>query len=345
MSTPAPDRIPVTCSSCERSMSVPAKQAGRRVKCPECGTSNLIPEPDAAPVYELSSKEIPKQAMPDLTVQKQIYRIRNVSERPPAPEWTFFTHVFDFPWRTRSALIHWLKLTGLMIGPALCLALNLWLYEELGSRSLLPIGFLFMGELAFITTALAYAANSASRILQETTAGADQVEDWADGEWRDWSLELLSTGYVFLFAVLAGYVIAQPLRSFLNDSTYLNLLTGLPFLVFPVFWLSTVDSGAIWLPWSPMVAQSLVRIPKHWLLFYGLTAGVTTATLGLLLLIFHWYPWAVCVLLAPVVSTFVFLYARLLGRMAWKITADATERQPEEPEADEEEDAEPDEEA
>jgi len=41
----------------------------------------------------------------------------------------------------------------------------------------------------------------------------------------------------------------------------------------------------------------------------------------------------------------VFLYARLLGRMAWKITADATERQPEEPEADEAEEAEPDEEA
>lgn len=324
-SSPAPQRITVSCETCDREMSVPAKHAGRKVRCPDCGSMNAIPflpvNPDAADGDGLADDMLSdeqRQALRRDAARQQL----DIKLAEP-PKSLFFSHVFDFPWRTRSALFHWIKLTLLMLGPALSIAVDLWLFSELGGRSLLPIGFLFMAELAVSAVSFSYAANTAGRILQETSAGADAVEDWMDGEWRDWALEMMVLGYAIALSGLLSYLLSQPIVMAIGFNPVL-LLQG---LIFPVMWMSVLDADFVLLPWSPMVLRSLVQIPRQWLLFLLLANVLSFSAIGLLVGIGYWNPWVSCALLPAVSSTLVFIYARLLGRLAWFMSEEASRRQ------------------
>jgi hypothetical protein len=79
--------VPITCSGCSATMSAPDSFIGKRVSCPRCKTSFVIPDPKAATDFEVvedeplpvaevldddpppapAAKPVPKPAMPVAT--------------------------------------------------------------------------------------------------------------------------------------------------------------------------------------------------------------------------------------------------------------------------------------
>jgi hypothetical protein len=51
--------VPITCSGCSATMSAPDSFIGKRVSCPRCKTSFVIPDPKAAQDFEVVEDEEP----------------------------------------------------------------------------------------------------------------------------------------------------------------------------------------------------------------------------------------------------------------------------------------------
>jgi hypothetical protein len=86
-----------------------------------------------------------------------------------------------------------------------------------------------------------------------------------------------------------------------------------------VFDLSALESGSAFMPYSRLIWRSLVNLCWAWLLFYGLTIGVGLALGKALELAYSRAPWLALLAAGPALATLVLIYARLLGRLAWRI--------------------------
>ena len=143
-------------------MTPRAKHAGRKVKCPDCDTLNPIPSLETiqeqqrekerlygvtAPVehepYRLSAPvERAEPSIGFFAVREQIRR----EEIPDPPKWTFFSGVFDFPWRHPQTLARWAWLTLGISLLGLMWAASWWIYSEYGWAGLLGMIFLMLAE-------------------------------------------------------------------------------------------------------------------------------------------------------------------------------------------------------
>ncbi len=74
-----------------------------------------------------------------------------------------------------------------------------------------------------------------------------------------------------------------------------------------------------------MAMRSLKRLPGIWFLFYLISVVVVCLLGGLWTLLAMNASFAAGLTFGPVVATMVFVYARLMGRLAWKIGDDASE--------------------
>lgn len=74
-------------------------------------------------------------------------------------------------------------------------------------------------------------------------------------------------------------------------------------------------------PWSAPILLSLFRRPASWLVFYLLSGALAvTLILPTLFVAFFVHPLVALVYFAPAAAAAIFIYARLLGRLAWRIS-------------------------
>jgi hypothetical protein len=138
-------------------------------------------------------------------------------------------------------------------------------------------------------------------------------------DWRDWFYNLLFLLYIAALASVASIGagwLTNALGAAPGISWAARVAAG--FAAFPFLMLSALESGTALFPVSAPICRSLFRLPLAWLVFYFQTSVwlailVTIAVLGLL------WPYTVILLLAPAVAAYIFIYARLLGRLGWLI--------------------------
>lgn len=336
-STDTPEYLAAICGVCGTRVTPKAKHAGRKVKCPDCYTPIPIPtleqhqqrraeevlhkpiQPKQTTGYTLREQiEIPE---PRMSFAREQARIRRV-KRPKPPKSTFFSNVFEFPWKTSDALSRWICLTiGLTLN-GLIWSINMWMLNEYGSGGMIGVGFFLLAQIAFATWSLAYAASCSFAIIQDTASGLHQIEGWSDEGLRDWMSELVAALCAFLVSGFVSYIPAKLL------SYGIGVLTPQLFLIhallFPAALLSSLDSRSLLLPWSDMIFRSLSRIPGHWLLCYFLIGLIWVSVGGVLLAAALFSYWLGGLLSGPLLASAIFISARLLGRLGWKIGDDAS---------------------
>jgi hypothetical protein len=177
----------------------------------------------------------------------------------------------------------------------------------------------FAASIMFGVCVLAYAARCVLVVVQETGLGQDEIV-WPEEPYTDW------LGHAVLFLELLGIwlapaaMTARMLRNvWLPDEAALRVLLlagpGL-WLFFPIGLFSSLSAQSRWVPFRWTIFRCFLRIAPTSFGFYVLTAPL------LCIAVVPWYyalfgGQTVLLPLAAVVSAAaLFIYARLLGRLA-----------------------------
>jgi hypothetical protein len=99
------------------------------------------------------------------------------------------------------------------------------------------------------------------------------------------------------------------------------LLVGLCALVlYPVFELSSLEAGSPLVPLSLPVLQSIAKHPFGWFVCYAVSFAMANALWALARLAWRDPPYVTVLIVAPLAAWALFLYAWLLGQLAYLIS-------------------------
>lgn len=170
------------------------------------------------------------------------------------------------------------------------------------------------------TLVLAYAAQCFGVVVEETAAGLDEIV-WPSEPPTEWMGRAVLLGWqVLVWLAPLGLLLRALKPAFVKEEPWLIVvLVGvILWLFFPIGVLSALTGGSRWAFFKPKLLLGLSHIPVTALGFYALTPLLLAAGL---------YPWYFAVrgsaLLVPVAALVgaaaLLIYARLLGRVAWRL--------------------------
>jgi len=102
------------------------------------------------------------------------------------------------------------------------------------------------------------------------------------------------------------------------------LFLGSMIVFFPIILLSQLEVGSPFGISSARVLASLVRLPFTWLFFFAELTALAAGWIGLTFLVDMFVP-VLDVLTTPLFVAALFLAARLLGRLGWKLAESTPE--------------------
>jgi hypothetical protein len=258
----------------------------------------------------------PTKDEPDYLALAKARGIVQREVRMYVPRWTFFSGVWKFAWQGPN-MTRW---TMMAIGLAACGAILIPIAQLMQGGPSLAMPLLAMIGAAMLLVTLSCAAAFFLAAVQDTADGLAQVQESTLPDWDQWFFSLLSLlslailsgalGYPFVFVEEVGPA-AIPICSM---------------IFFPVLVLSAMECESFLIPFSPPVLRSLLRQWPVWLAFYFISTllisawGAATA-FGLL----H-VPYLSAIASGLALSAAVLIYARLLGRVAWRITGASPRR-------------------
>ena len=271
------------------------------------------------PAEERTGLQDPPYAMSVLETLAEIRR----AEIPDPPKILFFSNVFEFPWSTPSALLKWSFLTFQMLLTLLLAAFLIYLRREFGTVGFIAIGFMALGQFALLGWAFSYAAACGMSIMTDTSAGNDEVLGWPDGGLIDWCMDMLTLALLSAFAGLGAYLLTLPIS--FATGTLIPYIFFFHALLLPFFILAGLDADSIWLPVSKMVTQSLRTVSLAWIKVTVLLNLVVVVVAGVVFALADVNEFAAAFVAAPIIAAAIFIYFRLLGRMAYTIAQHAPE--------------------
>lgn len=327
---PSPTII-VECPHCHERLETVAGNRPGQVECTFCQASVPVPARDAhknwkqRPVKPRSPQEIGTyQAAPaskPTPLRMHLFdRLAEIRSEPiPAPpRWTFFSGVFNFPWRS-DVLPRWIWLSiGLAVPSLIAMLLATGFGVHVGGLVVVALGFLVMPMFWILLWTLSYAAGCAICIIEATAAGIDRIEAWPEPNWKEWMLQLIYLTWIAAAPTVAAYGIAK--LSETQGGPFWPVLCGGFFLMFPIVLLSAMEANSPWVLLSLPVLKSLFVVCGGWLTFYLLTGTLLTLVAVLAGFLQERSILLAGIILGPPVAAAILIYARLLGRLAWKIS-------------------------
>jgi ribosomal protein S27E len=322
--------IVVVCPVCHERMRVVPSTAPRPMACTDCGSMVAVPargelqRGKAAAIAPAPSEEIGEyatrapHARPVLRTQlfDRLAEIRTEAPVPP-PRWTFYSGVFTFPWR-KAVIGRW---GGMTVGfTALFLLLSIFAVGPADGGAglgVVALGFFALPLIWVLIFTLSYSAACCLRILESTAAGLDDVEGWPDPIWKEWAGQLIYLLWIAAMPTVVCFGIGRLAQ--LAGLSLWPVMLGLLFVIFPIVLLSALEANSVWVPLTRPILVSLWQLWWGWGLFYlesGCLAGLLWAQIyfgrsG--------FEIATLISFAPMLSACMVIYARLLGRLAWKI--------------------------
>jgi hypothetical protein len=331
------DSLPtIACPSCRFALQPRVRHAGKRVRCPQCKATVQVPalpseeeevepatkqwpdellRPDIPPGAEAFEIEpLPAATLPQLPIAYHQAKARleaDLAAAPKPPRWTFFSGVYTFPFHPDVAL-RWGILAAALFGCGLLL----WLALTFG-----PVALVLFGVSALIASVwvFSYVATTLLSIVEQTAAGNDEME-WRDDAMSERLVPAASVGLLAGLAAGAGYLAAWPLVHVGGAVTHYAAAGVIGFLLFPVLLLSAMDRGSAVLPWSTDVLTSLGKRAGAWAAFYALGGLVSLAAVATGLVLPAVAPFTAVIVAPGVLAAAVLVYARLLGRLGWRIS-------------------------
>jgi hypothetical protein len=151
----------------------------------------------------------------------------------------------------------------------------------------------------------------------ETTAyNYDAPYDWPEPDWRERFVHFLWMGWCLGLAA----ALIVPASAFLAETLQGRALIcaiGVG-LAFPVFILSTMETNSL-SPISAPIWRSLASQSLVWITFYVLSSLLLAGSVLASIELFSRLGWLSPFVLGPLWAATILIYARLLGRLAWRI--------------------------
>lgn len=345
-----PKYIAVECRMCQTLMHATPDQVGQPLKCPDCGTANVVPPP-AEPRKKkdvLAPSEFDLDIDPDLDPGERpavnipprrpmLYEEEQQAEekrqeerkargdargpqyddrgRPVMPRWPTLTRILPFL-VSNGIPVRWLVLSAV--------AYLVLFFLALGGLAGHPLAAVPLAVIALILATVWAMALSAvvMTIIVESSEGNDEVPNWPANSPGDWVGEFLYMLFAFLVGPVPGWLLGRYVVQ--DQAATAALFAGSLLLALPLVLLSQLDTGSAFGVASPRVIASLFRCPLSWVLFYvevALVAGVCFGTILLLEAISPKLGYAAI----PIFIGGLFLAARILGRLAWKLAETMSE--------------------
>jgi hypothetical protein len=163
--------------------------------------------------------------------------------------------------------------------------------------------------------ALSYLSISFMGIVESTSQGHTSLTDAVRGDWRDWFWTLPSTLGMAVLAGVIGYSIG-----YFTPGIRWTLVGVAMFFLFPVFHLSSLVSGSPLAPVSLTILRSLGAQAVSWLLFYVVTFALAAIVVVAARLAWTDPPYPTVLVMGPIISVALFIYAWLLGQLARSIS-------------------------
>ncbi len=343
-----PKYIAVMCRQCGSLMYATVNQVGQQIACPDCGTKHIVP-PTPKPVAKrsvmASDRETPKldlaaapgvrpSAVPHtlgLTLAEQereteynraLEKSRRTGKpmeidargRPIMPRWPLISGVVPFLF-SAGVPTAWLGLsTGLVAAGWLFLS-GLEMAMSGGMGAIAGMCFFVAGCIVAMICG-AGCSSFMLQIIMESSEGNRQIQTWPSI--FDWFGS-------FAYVVIAGAVSATPgwaishIPPIATDPRLVGLsIAAGVWICFPIILLSQLDIDSPFGIASGRVLVSLGRCPLSWTFFY-LESALLIAICG-----GAWWTVAAhdsraAVWLIPLFVAALILFARLLGRLAWRL--------------------------
>lgn len=334
-----PALVLVVCRQCGTRMHARAEHAGRKVACPDCKTVNVVPKaaapqaPRKAPALVKGDYQVDATKPAERPTPKLLLTPRAVEEReetPEPPRWPLFSGIYSFPWRA-DVIGRWTLTTlGLLATNGVAWFAFAGLFSGGDARSAVTgAGALSTVVFFFSLWTFSFAAACLLVVVEETAEGADKIDGWPGSDWREWIFKLLYVLQVGFLAVMAGYLVSWGVEYATGDAQAAWIVYGVvAFLAFPFLLLSALESDSAITPVSLPIIASLFRLPHCWLGFYaqmalGLGLIIVAAAVGAPML-----GGGIALALSPFVAAYLFIGARLVGRLGWVIVDRLGQREP-----------------
>jgi len=231
---------------------------------------------------------------------------------PDPPKWTFFSGVFDFPWRGPNLSRWTMMAVGLCVSVGLSYTAMslLGLFDDHLSMNALAGVFACALAVAFDVIVLSLVAACCQTALQDTADGHPLPQEHTMPELGQWIFIALSWLMLGTAAAATGF----PLSLAIGPIAFVIAL----WIVFPFFLLSSLETESVLMPFSLPVIRSLGYLFGSWVMFYLIITLMAAAVGVAAYYSFDLSPLATFFVGGPVLATVALVYARLLGRLAWK---------------------------
>jgi DNA-directed RNA polymerase subunit RPC12/RpoP len=317
------------CPRCNARLKALRTSAGEKIDCPDCGVQIRVPDapevrvpvgpPAVAQPPAANYERVPAPPMRE-PIGPDAIEHRIPLAKPP--RWTFFSGVFSFPWHG-NAIARWGMLSlGLVFAGVLATAgLSLMGGDLIGGFTM---AFFGMAVLWLSIWSFSYAAHCMIAIVEDTSAGADEIISWPESDWREWLWHFLHVAYLVAVSIALGFGLSRLAGLWLPLP---NLIWALAvFGLFPILLLSSVDADSPFVPLSRRVRRSLPSLAWAWLLVYGLSGLMWTALVATVWALAQINDYLVPLVVGPLLSAVVLIYARLLGRLGWRVAGQKSRR-------------------
>ncbi|GAB4155745.1 MAG: hypothetical protein Tsb009_32580 [Planctomycetaceae bacterium] len=340
------EHVDLVCPHCSARLSPEVREKLSHITCPDCLEVIDVPSRDDAKSsrYRKRKKRRPKnpgrysvanhdessnsgtRRDPLETGYQAAHADIRSEPPPPIPNWTFFTQVFNFPWR-KDTIARWVLISlGLAAAKAtLMIAIALWF-----SGMVIAIPFFALPMIWLTLLTVSYTAACWSTVVEQTAAGNDEIREWPDPNWREWFAQMFYVGFVTSVASILPWAVGVMMVPLAGAVGFWGVFAGVLFFVWPVVMLSSMEAASPWVPLTRPILASIAKFWWGWLVYYGLSGLLAAAYVGLLMLFeggnfFGFYGnvavlrLVLFVLLSSVIlSSIILIHARLLGRLAWK---------------------------
>ncbi len=287
---------------------------------PVSGVNEVIPiEPEyqlapctpPAPPTDIASKVLPGSA----PVETQSLDIVP-PPRGAGISWAFSSNVVLFPW-TPSAVVKWFwaalfsmvaTFIGVFTAPIVARVLT---YSSLGA----PV--LIVPAILATLFSLSYLCACLIDITIKAAYNCDLATDWPEPDIKERFWYLLRIAYLLVVASMPAALIAEliSLATEIFWPTYLAII----FALFPIFLLAALETDSPLTPISRPIVRSLWIVRKGWLAFYFASALLLGAFGGIAFFTTANWGGTSALLIGPLEAATIFIYGRLLGRLAWLI--------------------------
>jgi hypothetical protein len=181
----------------------------------------------------------------------------------------------------------------------------------------------FVAEMIIGLYVLTYAMHCLLVVVRDTADGNDEVT-WPSEPFQDWMLGALHLVVVVVVVLAPAGILSRTLgRQWLQDDPVLRfLILAVPalWLLFPVALFSSLSGSSRWFVFRPVVVWNLLRVAPFTAAFYFLSSLLAAAVAGLGYAAVS-LPYGVILIPVAVAgaSAGYLLYARLLGRLGWRM--------------------------